>query len=62
MPQGQITRSQAKKLQQNLIIYLQDFMKMASGELNGCQSFETSAIQIQYNLLQLKVEIPSYRG
>ena len=53
MPPGPIIRSQSKKLQQALIHHLQGLVSSASEELQGHQSFEANATQVQYNLIQV---------
>ena len=55
MPQGPITRSKSKKLQQALIHYLQGLVSLASEGLQGRQNFTTNAYQVQYNLIQVQV-------
>ena len=55
MPQGPITRSKSKKLQQALIHHLQGLVNSASEELQGHQSFGANATQVQYNLIQVQV-------
>ena len=55
MPQGPITRSQSKKLQQALIHHLQGLVSSASEDFQGHQSFGTNAGQVQYNLIQVQV-------
>ena len=56
MPQGPITRSRAKKLQQNLIIHLQGLVKMVSEELQGYQSFVVNTTQENFNVILIEVE------
>ena len=55
MPQGPITRSQSKKLQQTLIHHLQGLVSSSSEGLQGHQSFGANANQVQYNLIQVQV-------
>ena len=55
MPQGPITRSKSKKLQQALIHHLQGLVSLASKGLQGHQNFGTNEDQIQYNLIQVQV-------
>ena len=55
MPQGPITRSRSKKLQQALIHHLQGLANSASEELQGHQSFGANTTQFQYNLIQVQV-------
>ena len=55
MPQGPITRSKSKKLQQALIHYLQGLVSLASEGLQGHQNFRTNADQVQYKVIQVQV-------
>ena len=53
MPQGPITRSGSKKLQQALITHLQGLVHTASECLQGIPSFGPKVVQIQYNVFQV---------
>ena len=57
MPQGRITRSQAKKLQQVLIRHVQGLMILASEGLQGFQNFGSSGNQVSFNVFQVQVKI-----
>ena len=51
MPQGPVTRSRSKKLQQALIHHLQGLVSLVSEGLKGHPSFGTIVNQVEYNLI-----------
>ena len=57
MPQGAITRSWDKKLQQALIHHVQGLMISVSEGLQGFQSFGSNGSQVQFNVFQVQVKI-----
>ena len=55
MPQGPITRSRSKRLQQAFNLYLQARVNSASEGLQGNLGFNSSVAKVQYNVIQVQI-------
>ena len=53
LPQGPITRSRAKKLQQALNLHLQSLVSITSEELQGTQSYGSKGDQVELNVMKI---------
>ena len=59
LPQGPITRSRAKKLQQALNSHLQSLVSIISEELRGTKSYEAREDQMERNLMKITWREPT---